>query len=95
MAACEWVSRAPAQALALTQDPSCHDALTANAGLCLAHCLSEDQNRSAPQVLSLALPATYVPAAPAAPAPLLAPVEYAAAPATGPPPRIRFQTLRL
>jgi hypothetical protein len=100
LAACDWLRRAPAHAIAQAEQPAaearCHEQ-ERNVNLCVAHCLGEDQ--------SLDKPAASIPAFDAAPVLILsviAPAPHFAAraaefvpPAAGPPPRIRFQTFRL
>ncbi len=100
LAACDWLQRAPAHAIAQAEQPAaearCHEQ-ERNVNLCVAHCLGEDQ--------SLDKPSVSIPAFAAAPVLLLslialAPLHAArdaefVPPAAGPPPRILFQTLRL
>ena len=99
-AACDWVRRAPAHAIAQESQPvddaSCHEQKR-NVNLCVAHCLGEDQ--------SLDKHTTPIPALAAAPVltlreVLLAPQRLARSsdridPAIGPPPHIRFRSLIL
>jgi len=93
IAACDWLARAPAEAVA-GAIPDCHQAAVSNANLCLAHCLGEDQSTTAPQVpLAALVQAVFV--VPEVPVLLPATFARSALRATGPPPRIRFQTLRL
>lgn len=52
LAGCDWLRAAPALAIsASASQPPCHEEPTANANLCLAHCLSADQSAVTPQVV--------------------------------------------
>lgn len=95
MAACDIPVRAPVQAYAAAGEPSCHEAPARNVNLCLAHCLDEDRSVSTPQLLIPALAQqTALTVAAAATQPSAAVfLGYTLPPQ--PPPRIRFQTLRL
>ena len=99
LAACEWVRRAPALAIAQTgepaRDPEC-PMQKRNVNLCVAHCLGEDQSLDKP---SIAMPAL---AAPAFALHTIALKPHLSEPpadliptAIGPPLRIRFQSFLL
>lgn len=95
IAACDWLGRAPAQAFSTAEAPSCHEEPARNTNLCLAHCLSGDQSTdrpSAPLAAFAAAPVLVV-----SPAPVLAAAQdmQAEIPHPEPPPRIRFQSLRI
>ena len=98
IAACEWLGRAPAQAIAQSATPQCLESETradnrAN-NLCVAHCLAEFQSLDTHQVPVFAFPAAPVLAALAPVPPSLAALlkrQFVTVVAAAPPPRILFQ----
>ena len=95
MAACEWGARDAARAVAMAggaANAPCHEAgqASADAGLCLTHCLGTQQSLDKP---SVALPQFRFDAAlPMAPAALVVIRRERPLAASAPPPRILFQT---
>jgi hypothetical protein len=95
IAACDWLVRSPAQVFAAAETPSCHEAPAKNGNLCLAHCLSDDQSSSTPQLPVGALPTTVYFSVPVAPAGFLpSRASWFELPPPGPPPNIRFVVFR-
>mgnify|MGYP001244483374 FL=1 len=98
MAGCDWSRAAPALAISAgSSQPSCHEELSVNPNLCLAHCLSADQSAATPQVV--------VPAWVDSPPIVVAVIDRWTGPAenlrfvlprpSAPPPRILFQVFRI
>lgn len=85
---CDMPRRAPA--LALAKQP-CHES-AAEANLCLAHCLAEDQSVAKPLPGVAAMPDAPVLAIPALSLSWPLPIGRDSAPPRGPPPRILFQS---
>ena len=97
IAACEWLSRAPAQAIAQNSASPCDqtDSRADNRAnnLCVAHCLAEFQSLDTHQVHVFALPSVPVlevqsPASSSAK--LLSHSTRVVPPSAGPPPRILY-----
>lgn len=100
LAACDWLRRAPAHAIAQAEQPAaearCHEQ-GRNLNLCVAHCLGEDQSLDKPAVSVPgfdAAPVLSLPLIALAPRHVARDAEFVPV-AAGPPPRIRFQTFRL
>jgi hypothetical protein len=100
LAACDWMRRAPALAVAQSGQPApsaeCQ-MLERSVNLCVAHCLGEDQSLDKPSIL---MPALAVAPVPVLHEILLASHHCAHAAdliptAIGPPLRIRFQSFLL
>ncbi len=97
-AACESAWRAPALAIALSENgidgENCHEQ-GINVNLCLAHCLGEDQSLDKPLVKVPApsvAPAFFMPVVFVSPPEACAPRRLAVPHAAGPPARILFQS---
>ena len=97
-AACDWLQRSPAQAVAGGESPPCHEAAPTqrNANLCLADCQSGMQSLDKPSVTVHAMPVAPVLVvrliAPSATVALIAALPYAIHPPGAPPPRILFHS---
>jgi len=94
-AACEWGAREAARAVAMAagaENPLCHEAAapSAESGLCLTHCLGDQQSLDKPSVAVPAPVRFMVRAA----TPVAPPVPWRERPlaASAPPPRILFQS---
>jgi hypothetical protein len=95
IAACDWLVRSPAQVFAAAEAPPCHEAPAKNGNLCLAHCLSDDQSNSTPQLPAGTPPATVFFSLPVAPAGFLpSRSAWFELPPPGPPPNILFVVFR-
>lgn len=95
VATCDSLRMTPAQALAAqAAKPTCHEVPAENTNLCLAHCLSADQNSDTPQIHVHAwtpAPLVILAASPTVATPEV--IRRGALPHAGaPPPRILFQS---
>ena len=91
LAACDWSARDAARAVTIaagSANAPCHEA-GADAGLCLTHCLGDQQRLDKPSVTPALAPAAALPRAPAPPAAVWRVRPLAA---SAPPPRILFQS---
>ena len=97
-AACDWLQRSPAQAIAGESLPPCHETALdqRNVNLCLTDCQSQMQSLDKPSVTVHAMPAAPVLVvkliAPSARSSLIASLPFEIHPPGAPPPRILFHS---
>jgi hypothetical protein len=95
LAACDLPQRSPTLAFAAPEAPSCHEAPVTNANLCLAHCLADDQSDGKLQICVPVLLGVPLPVALDRQGQLPSRAMRGEVLPAQPPPRIRFQTLRI